>query len=199
MWTWWVRRSSSAPVRRSEPGFRKIGIDIEVEPWRPSFDPARHQVLVGKVEGKEVDLARHTADHRHRLAEVRLGVARGVMQGHEHLARPKPPLTDIVLHDGVAAGEPVLVPETVEDPLRRVPRAPAGPGRVRASIVVCRFCHLDSRSSRSPRASIMGHVLAVVPGCAYMVLFLSGRWRLGVGPGGWQPLPLRDQVQVAPA
>ena len=77
---------------------------------------------MGKVEGKEVDLlARHTADHRHRLAEVRLGVARGVMQGHEHLARPKPPLTDIVLHDGVAAGEPVLVPETVEDPLRRVP------------------------------------------------------------------------------
>ena len=61
-------------------------------------------VTVGKVEGKEVDLARHTADHRHRLAEVRLGVARGVMQGHEHLARPKPPLTDIVLHDGVAAG-----------------------------------------------------------------------------------------------
>ena len=54
---------------------------------------------MGKVEGKEVDLARHTADHRHRLAEVRLGVARGVMQGHEHLARPKPPLTDIVLHD----------------------------------------------------------------------------------------------------
>ena len=49
-------------------------------------------ITVGKVEGKEVDLlARHTADHRHRLAEVRLGVARGVMQGHEHLARPKPP------------------------------------------------------------------------------------------------------------
>ena len=38
-----------------------------------------------------------------------------------------------------------------------VPRAPAGPGRVRASTVVCRFCHLDSRSSRSPPARIMGH------------------------------------------
>ena len=36
-------------------------------------------------------------------------------------------------------------------------RAPAGPGRVRASIAVCRFCHLDSRSSRSPPARIMGH------------------------------------------
>ena len=38
-----------------------------------------------------------------------------------------------------------------------VPRAPAGPGRVRASIAVCRFCHLDSRSSRSPPARITGH------------------------------------------
>ena len=78
-------------------------------------------ITVGKIEGKEVDLARHAADHRHRLAEVRLGVAGGMDERHEHLARPKPPLTDIVLHDGVAAGEPVLVPETVEDPLRRVP------------------------------------------------------------------------------
>ena len=38
-----------------------------------------------------------------------------------------------------------------------VPRAPAGPGRVRASIAVCRFCRLELRSSRSPPASIMGH------------------------------------------
>ena len=38
-----------------------------------------------------------------------------------------------------------------------VPRAPAGPGHVRASIAVCRFCHLELRSSRSPRGSIMGH------------------------------------------
>ena len=67
-------------------------------------------ITVGKIEGKEVDLARHAADHRHRLAEVRLGVAGGMDERHEHLARPKPPLTDIVLHDGVAAGEPVLVP-----------------------------------------------------------------------------------------
>ena len=31
-------------------------------------------------------------------------------------------------------------------------RAPAGPGRVRASIAVCRFCRLELRSSRPPRA-----------------------------------------------
>ena len=36
-------------------------------------------------------------------------------------------------------------------------RAPAGPGRVRASIAGCRFCHLELLSSRSPPARIMGH------------------------------------------
>ena len=45
-------------------------------------------ITVGKIEGKEVDLARHAADHRHRLAEVRLGVAGGMDERHEHLARP---------------------------------------------------------------------------------------------------------------
>ena len=40
---------------------------------------------------------------------------------HKHLAEPKPPLANIVLHDGVAARKAVLVPETVEDTLRRVP------------------------------------------------------------------------------
>ena len=38
-----------------------------------------------------------------------------------------------------------------------VPRAPAGPGRVRASIAVYRFYHLELRSSRSPPARIMEH------------------------------------------
>ena len=32
-------------------------------------------VTVGKVEGKKMDLARYAANHRHRFAEVRLGVA----------------------------------------------------------------------------------------------------------------------------
>ena len=46
---------------------------------------------------------------------------------HEHLTRPKL-LTNVVLHDGVAARETVLVPEAVEDALRSVPLlAVAGP------------------------------------------------------------------------
>ena len=40
---------------------------------------------------------------------------------------------------------------------RDVLRAPAGPGRVRASIAVCRSCHRNSRSSRLPPEQIMGH------------------------------------------
>ena len=38
-----------------------------------------------QVEGKEMHLARHTADHRHGLAEVHLGMAWSVLQRHEHL------------------------------------------------------------------------------------------------------------------
>ena len=40
---------------------------------------------------------------------------------------------------------------------RDVRRAPAGPGRVRASIAVCRSCHRNSRSSRLPPEQITGH------------------------------------------
>jgi hypothetical protein len=40
---------------------------------------------------------------------------------HEHLAATPVALTHVVLHDRVAAGEPVLVAETLEHPLRRVP------------------------------------------------------------------------------
>ena len=78
-------------------------------------------IAVGKVEGKEVDLPRHAADHRHRLTEVRLGVTGGMDERHKHLTRPKPPLANVVLHDGVPARKAVLVPETVEDALCSVP------------------------------------------------------------------------------
>ena len=54
---------------------------------------------MGKVEGKKMDLARYAANHRHRFAEVRLGVAGGMDKRHEYLTRPKPPLTNVVLHD----------------------------------------------------------------------------------------------------
>ncbi len=60
------------------------------------------------------------ADHHQRLAEVRLGVAGGVVQRHEHLPAAPLVLAQVGLHDGVAAGEPVLLPQATQDPLRGV-------------------------------------------------------------------------------
>ena len=76
---------------------------------------------------------------------------------HEHLTRPKPLLTNVVLHDGVAARETVLVPEAVEDALRSVPLlAVAGP-------IVFQDPIDDSRERTQlwpPRAARFGDTLA---------------------------------------
>ena len=63
---------------------------------------------------------------------------------------------DSVIPGGAPGGFASIVPHR---PRARpgVLRAPAGPGRVRASIAGCRFCHLELLSSRSPPARIMGH------------------------------------------
>jgi hypothetical protein len=60
------------------------------------------------------------ADHHGRLAEVGLSVAGRMVQRHEHLPAAPAVLADVVLHDGVAAGEPVLVAQPLEHPLRGV-------------------------------------------------------------------------------
>ena len=78
------------------------------------------EVGMGQDQAEEGDLLPPAPDLHHRLAEVDLGMARRVMQWNEGLARRLPPGTHIVLHDGVAAGEPVLVPQPLEDPMRRV-------------------------------------------------------------------------------
>ena len=79
---------------------------------------------MGQVQHEVVHLALHTGDHRHRLSEVALGLARCMGQGDEHLLRPSPPLADVVLHYGVLTGEPMLVPEPLKDALRRVALLP---------------------------------------------------------------------------
>jgi hypothetical protein len=76
---------------------------------------------VRKVEDEEVRLLLDPADHDQRLAEIGLGVPGRVVQRHEHLAAAPLMLAQVRLHDGVAAGEPVLVPQAVENPLGRVP------------------------------------------------------------------------------
>ena len=55
-------------------------------------------------------LALHTGDHRYRLAEIALGVARTMGQRHEHLPNPPPVLPHVVLDYGVLTLKTVLVP-----------------------------------------------------------------------------------------
>ena len=56
-------------------------------------------VAVRQIEDEEVCLARHTPDHRTRLAEVRLPMAGWMDQRHEHLPPPAVMFARIVLHD----------------------------------------------------------------------------------------------------
>ena len=60
------------------------------------------------------------ADHHFGFAKIRLRVARGVVQRHEHLTTTPLLLANVILHDRVAAREPVLVTQPIEYPLRRV-------------------------------------------------------------------------------
>ena len=48
-------------------------------------------------------------------------------QRHEHLLRPPPMFPHVILHDGVLAGEPVLVPQPLEDALGGVALLPGNP------------------------------------------------------------------------
>ena len=80
--------------------------------------------LWGRSQHQVVHLALHTGDDRHRLPEVTLGVAWWVGQGHEHLLRPTAVLPDVVLDRRVSAVEPVLTPQPLKDPLRRVALLP---------------------------------------------------------------------------
>src|SRR3954447_21598262 len=93
-----------------EKGFGALG--------RVGFDEAR--IRVGQVEAEEVDGLPDPADHRDRLAEVDLGVTRGMDEGNEHLPRSGLLLAHVGLHGGVAARIGVLVPQALVDPLGRV-------------------------------------------------------------------------------
>jgi len=77
-------------------------------------------VAVRQVEGEEMRRLLDPADEHAGLAEIGLRMAGRVMQRHEHLPPAPAVLADVVLHDGVAADEPVLVPEPLEHPLRRM-------------------------------------------------------------------------------
>ncbi len=72
-------------------------------------------------EGKEVRLPLDPSDHNQRLTEIGLAVAGRMHERDEHLPCAQATLTNVFLHDRVAAREAVLVPQPLKDPLRRVP------------------------------------------------------------------------------
>ena len=85
----------------------------------------------------------HPADDHQGLAKVALGVARRMRQGHEHLLRPAAMLPHVVLDYGVLAAEPMLVPESLEDPLGGVALLPGTPEVVYQDLV-------DDAGDRAP-------------------------------------------------
>ena len=111
-------RSEGTPPRKakaltwpSREGLRRLpGIRLD----EPDIGMRQNQAEKGNLLPSAPDLDRS-------LAEVDLGMARRVMEWNKGLAHRLPPGPDIVLHDGIAAGEPVLVPQPFEDPVRRVP------------------------------------------------------------------------------
>ena len=70
-----------------------------------------------QVDRQVVRLPLFATDDHQRLAEVGLRRTRGMRQRNKHLAVAQRGSTHVVLHDRVTAGEPVLRPQTVEDPL----------------------------------------------------------------------------------
>ena len=104
-------------VQKGLGGFRGIGLHETA-------------VAVGQVQHEVVHLALHTADDRHRLAElavarrITLGVAGRMGQRHEHLLFSPPTLPDVILEYGVLTVETVLVPQSLENPLGRVALLP---------------------------------------------------------------------------
>ena len=62
-------------------------------------------------------LLANPADHRHRLAEIHLGMPRRMRQRHENLPATAPLAPHMILHHCVAAAIAMLVAQPLEDPL----------------------------------------------------------------------------------
>ena len=88
--------------------------------YRRRIGPNVTRIAVRQVKREEVGLLLDPADEHHGFAKIRLGMARGVVQRHEHLLPAPLLIAHVVLHDRVAAREPVLIPQPIENPLGRV-------------------------------------------------------------------------------
>ena len=99
------------------------GVDVTINPSLSSgrrIGPDITGIAVRQVEDEEVRLLLDAADNHNRLAEIGLGVPGRMGQRHKHLPAAPFALPHVILHDRVAAGETVLVPEPLEHPLGRM-------------------------------------------------------------------------------
>jgi len=92
------------PVQTGLGCFRRIRLDED-------------RVRVRQVHAEEVQLPGDAADHPHGLAEIDLSMARGMMQGNEHLLRAHLAVMDVTLHDRGPARDPILIAKPLENPL----------------------------------------------------------------------------------
>ena len=95
---------------RSQPGLRR----------RRRVGRHKAGIAVGKHHNKKMRPVLDPGDDRIRFAKVPLGIARSVRQRHEHLPQATATFTNVILHDGLLTRKPMLVAQTLEDPLRRV-------------------------------------------------------------------------------
>ena len=82
--------------------------------------PDEAVVGVRQVDREVVRLALLATDDHQCLAKIGLRRARSMRQRNEHLPAALRRDPHVVLHDRVAAGECVLRPQPIEDPLRRM-------------------------------------------------------------------------------
>ena len=106
---------------------------------------------------------------RPRLTEVALRVPRWVFQRHEHLTHHTPALPNVVLDYGVAAIEPVLLLQPIEDALRCVALL------LRRAQVVFEYAVYDARVGL--KLGAMGRALpAVSRELVSNVVEIASRW-----------------------
>ena len=100
------------------------GVDVAIDPgFRCRRGISTHEagIAVRQVHDEEMRLLLDAADEDRGFAKVGLGMTRRMRQRHEHLAAAPFALPHVILHDRVAAGEPVLVAQPLEHSLCCVP------------------------------------------------------------------------------
>jgi len=76
---------------------------------------------VRQIQGKEMGLLLNASDHHHCFAEVGLSMTGCMVKRYEHLAMPSTVFPNIILDDGVTTLEAMLIAQSFEDPLGRMP------------------------------------------------------------------------------